>query len=321
MLSRFTDDAVLERVGPKGRAEALGVLLTGRLRAGEAVSRPFLDFAAKQDLDLSYLWMVREGRRSAVATLIVPGVGRTAMLFLSPLAVEGSVPQAGRLVGHAIDEIDPRRVNLVQGLLEPGQELNQRALEVGGMSHLADLAYMCRSGCRTASPVPTVKLGGRALEVTTWSDAARPTFARAILESYEDTLDCPGLRGLREIDDVIAGHQATGKFNPADWIVWSDEKRGPAAVLLLAGSSEGNGAELVYLGVVPWARRRGLARQIMEVALNRTARIAEAHGGGGDGLHLAVDDRNRPALKLYHDLGFRLTLHKTALIAVPKAAG
>ena len=328
-----------ERIGPEDRVEALGVLLTGRTRAGEAVTRPFLDFARQHDLDLSHLWLARDGRRHAVAVLVVPGVGRTAMLFVSPLSTAGSVPLAGGLIRDALASLDPGQVNLVQALLEPGQDLTRRAVEAGGLHHLAELAYMSRAG-RQRTQRPTVGRDDLPLEAVPWSESARPRYARAILESYRDTLDCPGLRGLRQIDDIIAGHMATGRFDPARWTLWqppapppppvppaspiateSPDDAGhrspadPAAVLLLAESTDGPGVELVYLGVCPPYRRRGLARQIMEWALHETAVM-----GRGD-LHLAVDDRNRPALRLYHDLGFRLTTRKTALIATVPGSG
>ena len=36
------------------------------------------------------------------------------------------------------------------------------------------------------------------------ADDGRDRFAAAILASYRQTLDCPGLLGLRDIDDIIA---------------------------------------------------------------------------------------------------------------------
>ena len=326
-----TANPLFERIGPDDRAEALGVLLTGRRRAGEAVARPFLEFARQHDLDLTHLWMARDGRRDAVAALIIPGVGRTAMLFISPLAAAGSVPLAGQLIRHAVSQLDFRRVNLVQALLEPGQDLARRAAVAGGLTHLAELAYMSCAG-RSRNHTPAVDLDGRPLPAVHWSEADRPGFAHAILESYRDTLDCPGLRGLRQIDDIIAGHMATGRFDPQRWTLWhappsppsastltstptpvvtetgDPPAPTPAAVLLLAASADGPGVELVYLGVGPEYRRRGLARQIMEVALHHAADLDR-----GD-LHLAVDDRNRPAMRLYHRLGFCITARKTALI-------
>ena len=51
--------------------------------------------------------------------------------------------------------------------------------------------------------------------------------------------------------------------------------------------------ELVYMGVRPEYRGRGLGRQIVEFA------IGTAHLGGARQLVLAVDGQNDPALQVY----------------------
>lgn len=311
------DDTPFERVTDATRHEALAVLLTGRRQPDDAAVRPFLDFARDNQLDISRFWIARDGPRTAAAVLIVPGVGRTAMLFLSPIASNGRVGLAGRLIAHAVARLDPPAVRLVQALLEQGQARQRQTLEAGGFKFLADLAYMHRPG-KALPQLPPVTLDGRELAATHWSEDARPLFSAAIADSYQDTRDCPGLLGLRDMDDIIAGHMATGTFNPAHWTVWSDGGK-PAAVLLLAESSAEMGFELVYIGVAPDARGRGLSRTVMQHALHTTAVgvSADSARGGHARLHLAVDDRNEPALKLYRGLGFRTSVRKTALIYTP----
>ncbi|MEM1107793.1 MAG: N-acetyltransferase [Planctomycetota bacterium] len=299
-----------ERAGQALRNDALSVLLTGRPNAGDAAVRPFLTFAQENELDLESLWIAWDGKRMAASTLIVPGVGKTAMLFLSPMSSGGRVTIAGQLVAHALSTLDGQKIQLVQSLLEQGQTLQQRAIEAGGFRFLAELAYMQRPG-KAYAPLPSVRFEGEVLTPVTWSESARPLFSEAIAQSYEDTLDCPGLLGLRGMDDIIAGHMATGRFDPAHWTVWHDAQKRPAAVLLMAESTGGTGFELVYLGVSPFARGRGLSKLLMRYALDLT----DKHGRGD--LFLAVDDRNEPALRLYRGLGFRVSVRKTALIYTP----
>lgn len=319
-------DARFERVGPDLRDEALSVLLTGRRDPNEQAVRPFLAFSRENGLALDHLWVAWEGRRMAAATLIVPGVGRTAMLFLSPIDAGspfsggggGRVTLSGQLVAHAVARVDGNEICLVQALLESGQKLQRRAIEAGGFSFLAELAYMQRAG-KAFGPLPPVKLDGRPLTAVHWSEDRQPLFAEAIARSYEGTRDCPGLLGLREMDDIIAGHRSTGKFNPKHWTVWRDDSAEgggqPVALLLLAESRQGLGFELVYLGVSPPARGRGLSKVLMRHALDLTER-----SGRGD-LYLAVDDRNEPAMRLYRGLGFRISVRKTALIYTPDRSG
>jgi GNAT superfamily N-acetyltransferase len=297
-------------VNAADRRAAVALLLTGRPEPDDGAVQPFLDFAAEHEMDLRHFWVGRDGRRPDAAVLLVPGVGKTAMLFCSPVADSGSVAGVGRLVRHAVAGLDPAEIGLVQSLLDQGQDLQRRAVEAGGLRFLAELTYMHRPG-RATQPPPRLMLDDRPLRAVTWTEARRPLFAQAIADSYTDTLDCPGLRGLREMDDIIDGHMASGKFDPQDWRVWVDPGDRPAAVLLLAESAQGRGVELVYLGICPHARRRGLAKRIMQIALDRAARPNPVP------LHLAVDARNHPARRLYAGLDFRHAGHKTALIATP----
>ncbi len=296
-----------ERIGEDLRRDALSVLLTGQRNPNEPAIRPFLAFARENELDLSGLWVAYDGKRMAAAALIVPGVGKTAMLFLSPVASGGRVALSGQLVAQAVAGVDPAKICLVQSLLEHGQTMQQRAIEAGGFRFLAELAYMQRPG-KAFAPLPPVVLDGETLTPVHWSEPSRPVFAEAIGDSYQNTLDCPGLLGLRDMDDIIAGHMSTGRFDPAHWTVWRDGVGRPAAVLLLAESTGGVGFELVYLGVSPHARGRGLSKVLMRYALD----LVDQHGRGD--LFLAVDDRNEPALRLYRGLGFRVSVRKTALI-------
>ena len=82
-------------------------------------------------------------------------------------------------------------------------------------------------------------------------------FVQAIARSYEQTLDCPALSGARDIQDVVEGHKSVGIFDPQLWSVLlrGDE---PLGCLLLAEIPARNGIELVYLGLAPAARGRGL---------------------------------------------------------------
>jgi ribosomal protein S18 acetylase RimI-like enzyme len=145
------------------------------------------------------------------------------------------------------------------------------------------------------------------LRLLTWSQANRQTFAKAILASYEQTLDCPGLLGMRQIDDIIAGHMATGQFVPELWMALYREEE-PAAVMLLGALPQRQALELVYLGVSVPFRRQGMARRLVDHAIHL------AHRRRCNKLMLAVDEHNSPALKLYRSMHFIATARRTALV-------
>src|SRR5206468_2654294 len=136
------------------------------------------------------------------------------------------------------------------------------------------------------------------MERVNYSASTHADFARAILDSYQQSLDCPKLSGLRHIEDIIAGHKATGEFDPTKWFLARDRSSGQGlGVLLLARAPRTDTVELVYLGLAPAARGRGLAKVMMRHALATAAHM------GASRFCLAVDAENVPALKLYYAAG------------------
>lgn len=290
------------------RAEALRLLLTGSPSGPATVVQPFLNFMQQQGVTLDHFYGMYVQDRLAAACLILPSPGRTGMLFISPASDRRRERWCASAVAHATEQLDVERYRLVQALLEPTQIGERRALEQAGYSPLATLLYMSRPAAHTpVSWQEEDRLEELGIESSTWSAELRPLFARAIEATYVDTLDCPGLVGTRTIDDVIAGHMSTGTFDPALWRVYhrGDE---PVAITLFAAVQDEGTYELVYLGVCPGHRGRGIADQVLRRGLIQLA------GLGARRIYLAVDQDNTPARRLYAALGFRALSRKVALI-------
>lgn len=296
------------RVNASQRPEALGVLLTGRPRRDDPTVAQFLRYAAEHRFSLEHLWVSRDGQRSQAAVLIVPGAGKTGVLFVSPVNGRTGVSHVSGLIRHALSQIQPGDIRLVQALLDPGERLVQDALAQANCEHLAELIYM-QGDSQNGALDTTMQCGTLTLTALPWSESRRELFGNAITASYQDTLDCPGLLGVRDIDDIIDGHLSTGRPEPGDWTVWMDGDQ-PAAVLLVAESAAKIGYELVYLGVAKPYRGKGLGRKLMCRALRL------AHQCASRRLFLAVDAKNTPAVALYRDLGFRASTRKTAWVYV-----
>jgi ribosomal protein S18 acetylase RimI-like enzyme len=116
--------------------------------------------------------------------------------------------------------------------------------------------------------------------------------------TYASSLDMPELEGARSLDDIIEGHRAAGRFMPANWQVGQVAGHPEiAVVLLLSDVPDRDVWEVVYLGLTPAARGRGLGRAAI-------ARALELAGQHVSRLELAVDTRNRPATRLYESTGF-----------------
>lgn len=295
------------------RRMALALLLVGRPREHDAAVDHFLRFAEHQGLDLSALWVASEGGptgRMLGSVLLVPNAGSTAMLFVGQGSGWQDTSAMVALIKAVCDGPGREGVSVVQSLIDPGQVVEGEVLQRAGLTRLAKLIYMQRSiePGEHRMPRPATLGGVDHPRIVTYSDQTHADFAKAIELSYVDTLDCPGLVGMRQIDQIIVGHQSTGQFDPDNWLAYFDESGEPIAVLLLAEVAQGQAYELVYLGVAPAYRGKGIGGHLMRYAISESARQ------GGLKLYLAVDDRNDPAVRLYTGMGFRASTRKIAYV-------
>ncbi len=293
------------RVAATDNNLALAILLTGQAEPHAPAVDHFKRFSRQMGIDLSELWLAETQGEPRTAALMVPGEGRICMLMLAPIRREAVVPVQAGLVQRMIEQVDRQRVHLIQALIEPEQTLVHASLQAAGLKDLAVLSYM------QFRPLPRKRIRLHVshlnLQVYPWRQANRERFARAILASYQQTMDCPGLLGLRHIDDVMDGHMAAGVFDPRLWfaLYCGDE---PAGVMLLNTLAGHQAVELVYLGLAPAFRGQGLATLMLRYGMDLCG------SRGAQSMLLAVDERNEPAMHLYHRLGFQRTGRKLALI-------
>jgi len=301
---------VCRRASPADRHRALSLLLTGAESGDPQAVETFLGTARDQRVDLDQLWVAEHMSGAlTVSLLLVPAAGRTAMVFLSPISRHG-IDDASLLVQACVSHLDGAKTRIVQALLDSWQDQEEESLHRAGFERLAHLLYLQRS----LDPMPALigrpdRLVGLdpQLQVLKWSDASRPMFERAILASYEQTLDCPGLVGLRTIDDILESHRASGVFTPELWFVLAKAGE-PVGVMLINLSREGTTSELVYLGLAPAWRGKGLGRRLMLNAIELTARR------GCHTMLTAVDEGNPAAVRLYESLAFTPNARKLAML-------
>lgn len=300
-------------------------------------ANPDIDQAAKrlvaaapmQGIDLKLTWIavdeVTPGSvRVRQACLAVPGSGRTAMLFLSepPRAGEiGDDQQAAlcervAVVRAACEDLRKeraRQVVLAQSLPSPDETWSVIACLEAGFTRVGTLHYLRRPAepvrTRDAKTAPTWPAGVEVVSVASLPTSRREDVLLRVMDaSYADTLDCPELCGLRATRDILASHQATGQFDPALWwIGFAGEE--PIACAFMSAWPEQRSCELVYLGIVPAWRGKGLGRTLLEHAM-RAASLAR----GALSFTCAVDERNTPALRLYDAMGYRAFAKRVALV-------
>ena len=217
-------------------------------------------------------------------------------VFWPPQVVPGEDTQTGvSLAEGVIRALDDAAVDLVQALLPAPDAHTIDVLLQVGFRHLADLLYLACEAARfpVAAPEPCE------VEFESYTTSQRERLLRLIEQTYEGTLDCTALDGVRDLDDVVNGYEATGAFRPENWqfVRHGGEDVG---VLLLADHPQARHWELMYMGLIPAVRGRGWGRQIARYAqwLARGARVER--------ILVAVDAANSPAADVYRATGFEI---------------
>lgn len=294
---------------------ALRLVLTSGGRApDEGQLSEFIEYSAERGLDAGATWVAERRGRMLWAALPVVSPGRT-MLLLAPgdLPGSGDSGAAGMLINTLCAHHGGQGVQLAQALLEPAAVSVQQLYEALGFRVMAELIYLQAQLRRVIVP-PVLPMG---LGWLNYSPAVHALFAETILQTYRDSLDCPGLNGVRQIEDIIAGHKASGEFDPALWFLLCEQPAPgsngngqpvPRGVLLLSRVPRGDATELVYLGLPPASRGHGLGNLLMRQAL------AAAVATGRTRLTLAVDAGNEPAMRLYLRHGMQRVASKTAMM-------
>ena len=270
--------------------------------------------ASTGQVDLSGLWVAwdrswrfvperslgwRRGRGRIIGAFLTQALAGRAAAVWAPEVVPSfrRAATAAGLVRSALAELRARGFRIVQAVLdESASRRGADDLTRGGMPRITELLYLERE---TRFPCPSRP--GEAPPRLEWCsfDPAHETEFRALLQAtYASSLDMPELEGVRSLDDIIAGHRATGRFVPHRWRLGQVPGEPDAAVvLLLSDIPDRDVWEVVYLGLTPSARGRGLGRAAIAHALE----LAHPHASH---LELAVDIRNYPATRLYESAGF-----------------
>ena len=279
------------------------ILATTGGHPDEMQVREFMRLAAAHHEDAGGVWVAEQGGRVLSAIMPVVSPGKTMLLFV-PAHLHGA--QQTILTKKLIDAVCARAahdgVHLAQALLEVHDEVLQGLLTSCGFGKLAELLYLQMVVQKVAEP----QLPARCKWLT-YAPDRHELFASTILATYQDSFDCPGLNGLRTIDDILAGHRATGDFDPQHWFLLCQNET-PVGAVLLSKVLRSDVTELVYLGLIPQQRRHGLA----DILMRRASAVAMASKHGR--LSLAVDAGNVPALKLYWRHGMQVIGRKQALL-------
>jgi ribosomal protein S18 acetylase RimI-like enzyme len=300
------DGPVHVRPAADGELEAAMALILSPpgASADARAAEEFVSFARERGISLDGLHVAERGGRVVWAALPVVSPGRTMLILSPPGGVGKATEDEGRQVIEAVcGYYAGRGVHLAQSLIDPHDAGLERVFAEAGFTRMAELYYL-HAQPPADDVMPSLPAG---MEWVAYEPSREELFGRAVLESYKASLDCPALNGRREVADVLAGHRATGTFDPSIWYLLREGGES-LGVLLLSESLRADAVELVYVGLAPAARGRGLGELMIRQALAVTARRRQPR------LCLAVDAENVPALKLYYRHGMRRVGSKLALM-------
>jgi mycothiol synthase len=245
---------------------------------------------------------------TACAGLDLPG-GVSLLIVPSWSLAQSSPEVLADLLAQAAQAVRRRGHRFAQVLLEPELAKRVRPQLLGaGFSFLANLLYMHRNAFDPAVVRP--------VEAVTWRtlrEVGEGTVSQVIQRTYIGSRDCPGLTGIRSMPEVLAGHRGAGEFDPEGWYLLQYEGRN-VGVTLTSRTPLRSTLELVYCGLVPEARGKGLGRICVHKAIVRARDLAVP------AISLAVDAANEPARRMYEAMGFAAHTSRDVWIEVFRRA-
>lgn len=292
---------------PRQRAEAFRLAfqhMPARERAGRVETA--LSLIEHGELHPDGLLVAQAKERLLGAMICMTAPGASALVW-----PPHTIPRLGardeindQLVRLACTWLRQRGAKLAQALLHPTEAALAAPLERNGFPHVTRLWYLRHALKASAQQTPAGE------QLTYQPYLLDPeTFHSTLLRSYEQSQDCPEVTGVRTIEEIMEGHRAQGVYRPERWWLARQGEQ-PVGVLILTETPDCNSWDVSYVGLVPSARGQGLGRELMLKAL------LETRSSGTHQLTLSVDQRNRPAWRLYQHLGFEAFEEREVFLAI-----
>lgn len=274
--------------------------------------RDALAASERGSLDLKHL-LLAEMDGMAVGSALVMLQSDGIALVWPPVVSCGATDSTAvedLLMQEICREIDDGPARLSQCLLAPDDDAEAEILGRHGFERATDMFFLARAlSSADATDSDRNHISTR-IDVELYGPETAERFARLIELTYQGSLDCTYLNGIRSGDEAIASHKLSGKFDPARWELYSVDGV-DAGVILLNDHPDQDAVELVYLGVAPCVRGQGLGRRMLGRGLAQSARRGQAV------IFLAVDCENRFANSLYGEFEFAELARRRVLLRRP----
>jgi ribosomal protein S18 acetylase RimI-like enzyme len=164
-----------------------------------------------------------------------------------------------------------------------------RRFESNGFDLHADILHLVCLGCESRHGCPTGKLSFRKV-----SSDDFPAFQEILQQTYTDSDDFPQLmRQFGEEDVCIRWQHGVGTGRSSTWL-FAELGGYEAGCLVLDQEPEQQQTELVYMGLLPQHRGKGLGHELV-----RWGQWLAGQKNGGNRLTVSVDANNERALACY----------------------
>ncbi len=257
----------------------------------------FLRYLAAQDLEINWKLGIVTQNCLVGSVLGVISPGKVAMILTSSCTPETALCDA---VTRALELLEQKArhagLAILQSLIPRDCADRAQVLSKAGYTFLADMRYLVLEVPRSLPAEPR----HADVVVEDYRAADEVVFRNTLSRTYEGSLDCPGLNGLRTIEEIVLSHRHTGIHDPRLWLI-AKVGDNPVGVVLLTRVPLQSAMEIVYVGVVPEARGCSYGSYLVRLAIENAVSANSTH------LMLAVDHRNHYARKIYASFGFEET--------------
>ncbi len=226
-------------------------------------------------------------------------------------AVPGWEQAAVNILTGQIDGLNRLGLSQVQAIVRAQDRATAELVQRAGMQLLTEIEHLWLDVCAFASLASDASRAAASMRAAAvrervstveWRAVGamnHDVLARFIDETFAGTLDCPALNGRRTPAEVLDGFLDGRQLSDVNlhWELLAVDQA-PVGCLLMQ-AYESDLMELVYMGLVPTARGRGLGKAMVARA------IANAQRRACSNLVVAVDRDNWPARNVYLDWGFQ----------------
>src|SRR5438128_308372 len=188
--------------------------------------RNALTLLSAGEIDPQGIMVARTPGSLAGVQVCIPLAGKSGLFWLPQVEAGWEGSDLGQhLVQSAVAWVRQRGAKLAQAILHPSDVVRAVPLLRCGFHRITRLQYL-RHELSDVAPLPALPA-----RLQPFSPNLESLFQQTLLRSYDDTLDCPELNGVRTVEEIIEGHRAQGIWRQELWwLAWVNDV--PAGVVM-----------------------------------------------------------------------------------------